>query len=96
MATRPQCLRALELYERTLSGYKNVVGLGVVPLEQRKRGSREYGVAVYVSRIVRRIEAADRIPGVLRVPGKKEEVEIPVRVIEAGEVSLEEDEFNPE
>ena len=92
MATRQQCLRALEHYDETLSGHANVVGLGVVPLEPHVKRPRDFAIAVYVKSAAQ----TQAIPQAVRVRGKKGDVEIPVRIIETGEFELESDEFGLE
>ena len=50
MAARKQCEQALEQHEQRLIVLKNVMGLGIVPLEDRSDGARlsDLAVAVYV------------------------------------------------
>lgn len=88
MATRQQCREALEAHAEELQRLPHVVGLGIVPLEEGKKGGK-HAVGVYVDRIVKARKAGARIPDVVRLEGKQGKVDIPVRVIEIGEVSLE-------
>jgi hypothetical protein len=92
VASKAQAKRALELYEKLLAGLPNVVGLGIVPAAEGEAGdSRESAVAVYVSRKVPAAKLAPRhlVPKVLEVPGKGGKRQVPTRVIEQGEVTLE-------
>jgi len=86
MSTRDQCRRALSIHEETLSRVRDVIGLGIVPLEE---SPREYAVAVYVRGAGREMAKKGRVPSVLRIPGRRGEVEVPTRIIEQGEVRLE-------
>ncbi len=90
MATRTQCRRALDLFEDQLSRRANVVGLGIVPADDSTERSG-MAVAVYVKKIVPegRLDPDEVVPKVLEIPGRKEPVKVPTRVIEQGEVRLE-------
>ena len=67
-----------------------MVGLGIVP---KHDGVAEDGMAigVYVSKKLPqdRLSADDRVPDSVEIPGKKNSVTVPTRVIEEGEVRLE-------
>jgi hypothetical protein len=91
MATQAQCERALELFEDELSRRKNVVGLGIVPVEDGAAGGRGMAVAVYVKKKVpaNNLSEKDRVPETLRVPGREGPAHVPTRIIEQGEVHLE-------
>jgi hypothetical protein len=94
MASETQCKRALEIFEGDLTKRRNVVGLGIVPAEQygeRRSGRRDCAVGVYVTKKLpaNRLSAKDLVPEVLRLRGKKGDVEVPTRVIESGEIRLE-------
>jgi hypothetical protein len=92
MATQVQCKRALELFETDLTQRKNVVGLGIVPSdEQPDSGRRDLAVAVYVKKKVpsKQLSKKDLVPDSLTIPGRKGPVQVPTRVIEQGEVRLE-------
>jgi hypothetical protein len=92
MATQSQVERALDLFEEELSKCKNVVGLGIVPVEDEPRASRRgLAVAVYVKKKVpaSRLSEKDLVPETLSVPGRKGPVQVPTRVIEQGEVRPE-------
>jgi hypothetical protein len=93
MATQAQCERALDLFEAELSRRKNVVGLGIVPVEGDASGSGRRGlaVAVYVKKKVPtgRLHEKDVVPETLLVPGRNGPIHVPTRIIEQGEVRLE-------
>lgn len=93
MATQAQVQKALDLFEGQLSGLKNVVGLGIVEAEDDTHRSAGKGlaVAVYVKKKLPegKLPAKDRVPPVLALPVRGKMVEIPTRVIEQGEFSLE-------
>lgn len=86
MATRKECLRALDENEEALGGLENVVGMGVV------QDGDEHVVAVYVSRKVPKVRLATEqvVPEELASP--KGDV-VRVKVIEQGVVELERDEL---
>ena len=79
MATLAQCKKAIDTHEEELSRHKNVVGLGIVPLDD---GAPGYAVAVYVEKQFR--GKSRSVPEVLKIPSRKGEVEVPVRVIVQG------------
>ena len=94
MATQQQCKRALDLLEGELSKRKHVVGLGIVDAQEgAARGRRAKGsaVAVYVKKKLPldRLAPEDVVPPILRIPGRKGTIQVPTRVIEQGEVRLE-------
>ncbi len=93
MATEAQCKKALDLYEDQLSQLENVVGLGIVPADESLEGSgtRDLAVAVYVKKKVspRQLAPGEAVPPVLEVPRRGGTVNVPTRVIEQGEVTLE-------
>jgi hypothetical protein len=73
--------------------YKNVVGMGVVRLDQAaqlSRGSTD-AVAVYVRKKEpeEKLSADDVIPRYLEIKDRGQVVQVPTKVIEQGEVSLE-------
>ncbi len=90
MATEKECEEALELYEKVLSKRRNVIGLGIVPLEEGE-GEEDLAVAVYVEKKVpeSKLAPGDRIPRTLEVRKKRRKRKVPTRVIEQGPVSLE-------
>ncbi len=92
MATLAQCKRALDLHEDELSKNKNVVGLGIVPLDEEDSG--ECAVAVYIEKPFR--GRTRQIPDSLTIPFKKSEIEVPTRLIVQGPVSLEHESFQKE
>ena len=90
MATRSQANRALESFQRELNQCKNVVGLGIVPVDESALGetSKDLAVAVYVSKKIplEKLAEKDRIPESLAIRGKGGDLSVPVRVIEQGVV----------
>lgn len=95
MSTKRQCKRALDLHDERLSRCGNVVGLGVVSREASQ--GREAAVAVYVRKKLplSQLAADDVVPSVLEIPGRGHVVEVPTRVIEQGEASLEDPATEP-
>lgn len=92
MATEAQFRRALDRFEDQLSQRKNVVGLGIVPVDDESPFARgPMAVAVYVAKKLpcKRLSKEDVVPGTLRVRTRKGIVEVPTHVIEQGEVRLE-------
>jgi hypothetical protein len=92
MATKAQVENALDVFERDLNKYKNVVGLGIVPAEdENKGGPMDLALAVYVSKKVpvERLAKKDRIPESLTLKKRSGEFLIPVRIIEQGPVEKE-------
>lgn len=93
MATEAQCKRALDKFEDDLSSRKNVVGLGIVPLEEEvgKKGKADLAVAVYVKKKLppEKLAAKDLVPKTLTLSSSKGEICVPTKVIEQGEVTLE-------
>jgi hypothetical protein len=90
MASRSQAQKALQLHEQSLSGCKNVVGLGIVPADE-EAGSKDLAVAVYVTKKLplSKLKKSQVVPQTLAVPGKGKTVQVPTRVIEQGKVELE-------
>jgi hypothetical protein len=90
MATTPQIKRALEQFENDLSSRKNVVGLGIVPEDEKGNGGK-MAVAVYVTKKVdpKKLSPKDLLPKSLEIRGRAGAVKVPVRVIEQGKVELE-------
>jgi hypothetical protein len=90
MATERQAKRALDVFANSLTQCPNVVGLGIVPRDDR--GSRDgMAIGVYVSKKVPedRLSADEIVPEHLEIQGKSGSVLVPTRVIEQGEVQLE-------
>lgn len=92
MATLAQCKKALELYEEELSGYENVVGLGITRLEEK--GSDSCAVTVYVREPTPKRQKG--IPNSLTISSRKGDIQVPVRVVHQGPVSLERETFQNE
>jgi hypothetical protein len=84
---------SLDIHEKTLGQYKNVVGMGVARLDQAAQSSRGStdAVAVYVRKKEpeEKLSADDVIPRYLEVKDRGKVVQVPTKVIEQGEVSLE-------
>ena len=83
----------MDLHEERLSSLENVVGLGIVAEDEETSSSRDCAVAVYVEKKVPSDELApsERVPKWIEVPGRgKTKHRIQTRVIEQGEVKLEE------
>ena len=93
MATSRQCKRALDLHELELSSLEAVVGLGVVPTLEKAHigGDKDMAIGVYISKKRGKKEnrLEKKIPNKLLIPGRQGEVEVPIRVIEAGEIVAE-------
>jgi hypothetical protein len=91
MATERQVERALQRFEADLSRYPNVVGLGILPLDEAAPAPDAMALAVYVSRKLpeRRLAKRDRIPKSVEIDVRGRAVRVPTRVIEQGEVTLE-------
>ncbi len=95
MATLAQSKKALELFETELTSRPNVVGLGIVPVDDpgdnRVAGQKQMAVAVYVAKKVptRSLKQNQVIPETLQVPSKTGVVNVPTKVIEQGPVELE-------
>lgn len=87
-ATAAQARAALDAHQRRLAALANVVGLGVVDLQEPSAGC---AVAVYVSRKLPReqLDRGDLVPETLGVGSGDERVEVPTRVIEQGTVRPE-------
>lgn len=93
MASKRQCMRALDLHAEKLGHYKYVVGMGVVRLDkesEKSRGSTN-AVAVYVRKKIPEEELlpTEIIPRYLEIKGRDKVLRVPTKVIEQGEVSLE-------
>jgi hypothetical protein len=91
MATEAQCVLALDEHEEALTRRKNVVGLGVVPLDEAGGGKSGMAVAVYVRKKLPASGLAEKdvVPESLTVRKGKRVVEVPTRVIEQGKVEHE-------
>ena len=85
MASRRQCKRAIEIHEEMLSNQANVVGSGVIKIDETRKKA-EYAIAVYVTH--RRTKST--IPKMLVISGRgRVTVNVPIRVIEIGETDCE-------
>lgn len=91
MATERQVERALALFEKDLSRYPNVVGLGILPLDEDAPARNAMAIAVYVSRKVpeSRLARRDRIPPSVEIEAGGRVLRVPTRVVEQGPVRLE-------
>jgi hypothetical protein len=81
----------LDSYEDRLSSLPNVVGLGIVSLDEADMESEHLAVGVYVSQKIpqQELNESELIPKYLEVQEKGQILQIPIRVIEQGEVKLE-------
>jgi len=77
------------LYREKYSKLSNVVGLGIVPVDEteKKKGSQDLAVGVYVSKMTS--DGNGDVPETLTISGKSGNIEVPVRVIEQGIVQRE-------
>lgn len=89
MATEAQCLPALNEHEADLGRRKNVVGLGVVPLDEDEGSKGGMAVAVYVEKLASGLTEKGIVPKTLAVRKGRHVVEVPTRIIEQGKVVLE-------
>ena len=91
--TRRQVKRALDLYEERLGKYANVVGLGIVNMdeEQSKSRSGKLAVAIYVRTKIPDTELPtdERLPKHLEIRVRGGLLQVPTQVVEQGEVQLE-------
>ena len=89
MAKQVQCERALKQFEGMLSKLSNVVGLGIVPVDEteKKKGPQDLAVGVYVTKMAS--GGNGDVPESLTIPGKSGNIEVPVRIIEQGVVQKE-------
>ena len=96
MATQQICEAALDEHEEKLSTLPNVIGLGIVALDETDPESSELAVAVYVRKKISddELEAFEVIPKIIRITQGDLLQEVPTRVIEQGDVSLEGNETN--
>jgi hypothetical protein len=86
------CELALDKHEAHLASRQNVVGLGIVRLDEADDSDDELAVAVYVSKKLPLAElpAGEVIPKELTVEHEGEAHKVRTRVIEQGEVAFEE------
>ena len=91
MASEKQCSRALDQHEATLARNPLVQGLGIVAEEGEPVDSEKLAVAVYVERkpAEEEIDPEHQLPETLHVEHEGETVEVPLRIIEQGPVTLE-------
>lgn len=93
MASEALCKRALDQHEEELVRRKNVVGLGIVQVDDESARSRrsDLAVAVYVKKKlpIQELAPEDVIPKELEVSSGKRVARVRTRVIEQGEVALE-------
>ena len=93
MTTKRQCLRALDANEEKLSKYKNIVGMGVVRLDEKsdEESLGKNAIAVYVRKKIPADELSpgELLPKYFEMESRGKIVRIPVKVIEQGEVALE-------
>jgi len=79
------CRKALERAENKLMKLPNVVGLGVVRVDNKENGHR---VAVYVSEMPKDEMGRKTFPKKLSVP--ESNIEVDIEILEIGEIELEE------
>lgn len=91
MTTQKICEDALEENEEKLSGLPNVIGIGVVSLDESDPGSENLGIAVYVEKKVSEHELLKEeiVPKKIQIMHGGTLKEVSVRVIEQGKVTLE-------
>lgn len=93
MTSRRQAKRALELHGASLSGYPNVVGLGVgrSGREDLPASERDHTVAVYVTEKKPASELAPEglLPGFVEIPGRGASRKVAIQVIEIGSPELQ-------
>lgn len=91
--SRRQVKRALNSHSEELGQHENVVGMGMVRLDEeaQKSSGSEYAVAVYVRQKVLEEELSPEevIPQQLEIKVRGGVIQVPTKVIEQGEVSLE-------
>ncbi len=88
MISRRQAKRALEIHSDELSGFPNVVAIGVSRTGGRRRPASEadHAVAVYVSQKTPEdeLETDGVLPGYVEIPGRGTTHKVAVEVIEIG------------
>ena len=91
MASKATFEHALDEYDEQLSGFPNVVGLGIVSFDEKNIKSKRLAIGVYVSHKVPRqeLDESELIPEYLEVHERGRAQKLPVRVIEQGEITLE-------
>jgi len=92
--SKRQVKRTLDMHEEELGQYENVVGMGIVSIDeanQESPGGSEYAIAVYVRKKIPEDELLPEaiIPKYLELNVRDDVIEIPTKVIEQGEVSWE-------
>ena len=94
MATEKECQEALDKHENQLSSLPNVVGLGVVAEDDSvdEPSADKLAVGVYVRQKLPKeaLKRKEMVPAKLEIPKGKKKIKIKTRVIEQGEVTLEE------
>ena len=91
MTNEKQAVAALNQYGDEIAALQNVVGIGVVRLSDDNTEDGEMAVAVYVLKKLPRekLDEAQLIPRVLELNVKQKKILIKTKVIEQGEVELE-------
>ncbi len=91
--SKQQLKRALDLHEEALGQYANVVGMGIVSLDEADQESqgKVNTVAVYVRKKVPKAQLLPQevIPQYLEIKIQGGFMKVPTKVIEQGDVSLE-------
>ncbi len=92
MASEKHAQLALQQVEAELGRHPNVVGLGIVSATDDLAG-RDVALGVYVRKLQQvKGKTTDALPRSVTVKVGARTVEVPVKVIEQGEVRLEESE----
>lgn len=88
MTSRQQVEQALDAHADELSAYPNVVGIGAHESAGRPRS---HALAVYVAekKPASELDAGDLLPGFVEITVEDETMQVPVTVIEIGEVHPE-------
>jgi hypothetical protein len=93
MISRRQAKRALEIHSDELSGFPNVVAVGVsrTGRQHRPASDADHAVAVYVSQKVPKgaLDADGVLPGYVEIPGRGTTHKVAVEVIEIGEMEAQ-------
>lgn len=96
MTSRRQAKRAMELHAESLSGYPNVVGLGIgrAGREDRPASERDHTLAVYVTekKAVNELDPGEVLPGYVEIPGRGEIRKVAIQVFEIGSPELQDTE----
>ena len=85
--------KTLDKHERSLGQLKNVVGMGIIDLEDEEKIAKksESAIAVYVRKKIpkEKLIQDEVIPEHLEIKFRGKVTKVPTKVIEQGDVSLE-------